>query len=134
MYDAGINPYTGDVYHENPLVLIASNALIKYVPALIPFLFVVADLLCAALLYQMSKIVTRNLVRLSHDHIKVILFIKIAFLVQSPAKEPFENSQGHRRITYQTGRHRRCSIFCSCCISAESLFSVELCRPNNHRL
>lgn len=80
LYDAGINPYTGDVYHENPLVLIASNALIKYVPALIPFLFVLADLLCAALLYQMSKIVTKKMVGLTSSPTKGTLFIKISVI------------------------------------------------------
>lgn len=55
LYASGINPYDGDMYHENPIILVVSNALIRHWPSLIPFVFIAIDLLTAALLHQMSK-------------------------------------------------------------------------------
>lgn len=55
MYENNVNPYLGDLYHENPLILYASNLLIRYASPIVPYLFVGCDLLCAFLLYRMAK-------------------------------------------------------------------------------
>lgn len=55
LYANNINPYTGDLYHENPLILYASNFLIRTASPFIPYLFVGCDLLCAFLLFRMAK-------------------------------------------------------------------------------
>lgn len=49
------------MYHENPLILVTTNFLIKHCSAVIPFLFVVIDLLAAGFIYGMAKIVAREL-------------------------------------------------------------------------
>lgn len=55
LYASGINPYDGDMYHENPIILVLSNALIRKCPSLVPFVFIAIDLMTAILLHQMSK-------------------------------------------------------------------------------
>lgn len=55
MYKNNINPYSGDLYHENPLILYASNFLIQNVGSFVPYLFVACDLFCAFLLFRMAK-------------------------------------------------------------------------------
>lgn len=60
LYRSGINPYQGDMYHENPQLLVATNWLIVYCPRAIPALFVLLDIATAALLYSMAKRFTRD--------------------------------------------------------------------------
>lgn len=55
LYKNNVNPYSGDLYHENPLILYASNFLIQNAGAYIPYIFVACDLFCAFLLYRMAK-------------------------------------------------------------------------------
>lgn len=55
LFENNINPYSGDLYHENPLILYASNFLIRNASPFIPYLFVACDLLCAFLLFRMAK-------------------------------------------------------------------------------
>lgn len=62
LYHAGINPYSGDMYHENPLILVASSFLIKHFSSFIPFLFILMDLTTATLLYQMAKRFVKEMV------------------------------------------------------------------------
>lgn len=56
LYEKGINPYSGDLYHENPLILYFSNFLLRNVNSFIPYIFIGCDLLCAYLLMRMSQI------------------------------------------------------------------------------
>lgn len=63
LYKNGVDPYEGDVYHENPLVLIGAHFLIEHFFHLIPLLFVVVDLLTGLLLYFMAKVTFQDLVR-----------------------------------------------------------------------
>lgn len=62
MYENNVNPYSGDLYHENPLILYASNFLIRKAAPFIPYLFVACDLLCAFLLFRMAKDLTAQMV------------------------------------------------------------------------
>jgi len=55
MYNANINPYTGDMYHENPLILITTNFLINKVPHAIPFLIILLDLAAGVFLFKMAQ-------------------------------------------------------------------------------
>lgn len=66
LYEHGINPYSGDLYHENPLILFISNFLIRNTSPFIPYLFVGGDLLCAFLLHRMSKNLIAQLVSSVH--------------------------------------------------------------------
>lgn len=82
LFDNNINPYSGDMYHENPLVLVASGFLMKHCATLIPVLFVLVDLLTAGLLYHMSKKFIKDLVGISvsighrfHKLINLCLFL-----------------------------------------------------------
>lgn len=62
MYGNGFDPYAGDLYHENPLILYVSHFLINNAAALIPSFFIIADLVCASLLYKMAKTFTTKMV------------------------------------------------------------------------
>lgn len=50
------------MYHENPLVLVATNFLLTHGAALVPAVFVLMDLLTGVLLYSMAKRFTREMV------------------------------------------------------------------------
>lgn len=63
MYNANINPYTGDMYHENPLILVATNFLINKTPLVIPYLIIALDLAAGWLLYRMAQRFIRQMVR-----------------------------------------------------------------------
>lgn len=56
LYDNGIDPYAGDVYHESPIVLYFTSFLLRNAKTLIPYIFIGCDLLCAYLLYRMARI------------------------------------------------------------------------------
>uniref|UniRef100_A0A6B2EB08 Putative major facilitator superfamily permease n=1 Tax=Phlebotomus kandelakii TaxID=1109342 RepID=A0A6B2EB08_9DIPT len=61
LYDNGVDPYSGDMYHENPLILVITNALIKHLAVFIPSLFIAIDLLAATFIYGTAKIVAQEL-------------------------------------------------------------------------
>lgn len=63
LYGSGVDPYVGDVYHENPLVLVGTHFLIEHLSQFIPMLFVLLDLLTGVFLYFMSKRTFMELVR-----------------------------------------------------------------------
>lgn len=65
MYNANINPYTGDMYHENPLILVATNFLINKAPLAIPYLIIALDLATGWLLYKMAQRFIREMVSFS---------------------------------------------------------------------
>lgn len=74
LYNAGINPYSGDMYHENPLILVASNWLLTHCSQLIPLLFISIDLLVAMLLFFMAKRFIKEMVRFSFFNPKIAYF------------------------------------------------------------
>lgn len=55
LYENGIDPYAGDVYHESPLVLFFSSFLLRHVKSFIPYIFIGCDLLSAYLLFRMAQ-------------------------------------------------------------------------------
>lgn len=55
LYDNGIDPYAGDIYHESPLFLYLSSFLLRNFNSYIPYFFVGCDLLSAFLLYRMAR-------------------------------------------------------------------------------
>lgn len=67
LYKNNVNPYSGDLYHENPLILYASNFLIQNAGKFIPYLFVACDLFCAFLLYRMAKELIPQMVSIWRD-------------------------------------------------------------------
>lgn len=62
LYANNINPYNGDIYHENPLVLIVTNFLIKYFEQFLPCLFVIMDIAASNLLMKAVKVYIYELV------------------------------------------------------------------------
>lgn len=77
LYENNINPYSGDLYHENPLILYASNFLIRNAAPIIPYLFVGCDLLCAFLLFRMAKDLIAQMVSKSYH---IFLFYRNDFV------------------------------------------------------
>lgn len=60
LYDNGIDPYHGDVYHENPFVLIGSTFLLKNFGDFMQLIFVALDLLTAVFIYYATKGITKR--------------------------------------------------------------------------
>lgn len=61
LYENSVDPYQGDVYHENPLTLIGSSFLIKNFNKYIPLIFIILDLAASLLIYSTAKnIVKKN--------------------------------------------------------------------------
>ncbi|XP_022225993.2 phosphatidylinositol glycan anchor biosynthesis class U protein [Drosophila obscura] len=54
LLDQGIDPYSGDLVHESPLVLKALSGLFLNFPQWLPIFYIVLDLLTGALLYNLS--------------------------------------------------------------------------------
>lgn len=57
----GVDPYSGDLYHNSPLVLWLTSFLIHNIPKWIPLLFVTLDLLAGLFLYCTAKSVMKML-------------------------------------------------------------------------
>lgn len=72
LYNNGINPYTGDNYHENPLILVATNFLINSFEYLIPLIFILLDLLGSLMLHQAATKFVQEMV----NFIQIIIFFK----------------------------------------------------------
>ncbi|XP_032238819.1 phosphatidylinositol glycan anchor biosynthesis class U protein [Nematostella vectensis] len=51
----GVSPYSGDVVHESPLVLLLFHAVRSLSGSLIPLMFVVLDLVTGLLIYKLSR-------------------------------------------------------------------------------
>lgn len=62
MYENNIDPYSGDVVHETPFMLILYYLLVKYAKTLIPLIHIAVDLFTAILLYGAAKNITRKFV------------------------------------------------------------------------
>lgn len=63
LYNEGINPYAGDIFHETPLVLwLFSKILDQVSPTFINVLFIVCDIITSYLLYKGAKIYSSELV------------------------------------------------------------------------
>lgn len=63
LYGQGVDPYSGDLYHNSPLALFLTSALIKHIPQWIPPLFIIVDLLAAYFLYATAKSIMRMLLK-----------------------------------------------------------------------
>lgn len=59
----GVDPYSGDLYHNSPMALWLTSALITHIPRWIPFLFIIIDLLAGCSLYATAKSVMKMLLR-----------------------------------------------------------------------
>uniref|UniRef100_A0A182IY49 Uncharacterized protein n=1 Tax=Anopheles atroparvus TaxID=41427 RepID=A0A182IY49_ANOAO len=57
----GINPYDGDVYHTNPLILLPTRWLLENVPGAIPSLFILLDVLSGILLLLAARVFIREM-------------------------------------------------------------------------
>lgn len=57
-----MDPYSGDLYHNSPLALWLTSALISHIPQWIPLLFIVIDLLAGCFLYATAKKVMHLLI------------------------------------------------------------------------
>uniref|UniRef100_A0A182UUT0 Uncharacterized protein n=1 Tax=Anopheles merus TaxID=30066 RepID=A0A182UUT0_ANOME len=61
LYANGVNPYDGDVYHKNPLILHASRWLLDNVPSAIPSLFILLDVATGILLLLAARVFIREM-------------------------------------------------------------------------
>lgn len=60
LYKHGINPYSGDLVHEVPTILLGLSWVLNNCECLLPFLFIALDLLTAFFLYEMTKTALRS--------------------------------------------------------------------------
>lgn len=63
LYKDGINPYTGDMFHETPVGLAFYSQLIAYASPYLPAVFIILDLLTCHLLYLTALEYMKHLVR-----------------------------------------------------------------------
>lgn len=59
----GVDPYSGDLYHNSPMALWLTSQLIAHIPQFIPFLFILVDLLAGCFLYTTATAVMKMLLR-----------------------------------------------------------------------
>lgn len=55
LYNNGIDPYSGDIVHEHPFILLIFTWILTNIPKIIPFLYISFDLLTGLLLHKMTK-------------------------------------------------------------------------------
>ncbi|KAG5676334.1 hypothetical protein PVAND_006177 [Polypedilum vanderplanki] len=60
LYDNGIDPYDGDIFHESPFILIAANFLLKNFGEFISLILIIIDLLSAVFIYYGSKSISKR--------------------------------------------------------------------------
>jgi hypothetical protein len=60
LYDNEVDPYQGDVFHENPLVLVGAHFLFKNFNSFIPMVLIVLDLLTSVLVYYGARGITKK--------------------------------------------------------------------------
>lgn len=98
LYGNGVDPYEGDVYHENPLVLVGTNFLIEHFSHFIPLLFVILDLITGVLLYLTAKITFQELVRSTFFFTFKHNFIRIPFQYAQEQKNKANFADGTEEI------------------------------------
>lgn len=55
LYNEGIDPYQGDMFHESPLMLVLFHKIIYKIPSFLPLIFTLSDLITAMCLYITTK-------------------------------------------------------------------------------
>lgn len=65
LYEMGIDPYKGDIYHENPFILMGSTFLLKHFSDSMSVILILLDLLTAVLIFVGAKGITKKNVRKS---------------------------------------------------------------------
>lgn len=60
LYENSVDPYVGDVYHENPFVLIGTSFLLKNLGGFVSLIFILLDLLTACFIYYGTKEITKK--------------------------------------------------------------------------
>lgn len=63
LYGIGVDPYEGDIYHENPFILIASSFLLNNFRNFMSLIFIVMDLMTAVFIYYGAKGITKRNVK-----------------------------------------------------------------------
>lgn len=66
----GVDPYSGDLYHNSPMALWLTRLLITHIPRWIPVLFIAIDLLAGCFLHVTAKSVMKMLLRRQAREVK----------------------------------------------------------------
>lgn len=61
LYNVGTSPYLGDMFHDNPLWLVAFNWMLQNVPQYITYIFILSDMMTAHLLFLTAQKFVGNL-------------------------------------------------------------------------
>lgn len=83
LYENSIDPYMGDIFHENPVILTASWWLLRNFAGFISFVYILLDVLTGLLIYHSTKKITKKNVR---EMSRILFFVslftcKLKFLV-----------------------------------------------------
>lgn len=68
LYEMGIDPYSGDIYHESPYILIGSTFLLNNFSDYMSIILILLDLLTAVFIYFGTKEITKKNVRKSLNY------------------------------------------------------------------
>lgn len=63
LYENDVDPYQGDLFHENPLILLGASFLLKYFSDFVSVILILLDLLSAIFIFYGTKEITRKNVR-----------------------------------------------------------------------
>ncbi|KAK3927347.1 Phosphatidylinositol glycan anchor biosynthesis class U protein [Frankliniella fusca] len=67
LYKDGINPYSGDMFHESPVGLLIYNQMIDYAAPFLPAIFIIFDLLTGHLLYLTAVEYMKHLMKRQNE-------------------------------------------------------------------
>ncbi|CAH0394485.1 unnamed protein product [Bemisia tabaci] len=156
LYDEGIDPYKGDIFHETPFILVVSNWLMhNFSPTLICLIFIACDILTAVLLYKTAALFMNELflkqekekggyapgtedLHVTKDDIKTPpIYVLSAFLFNpyiicpcvAQSTTVFANFLLAATLYFMAARQR---ILCCLCLSAatvQSIYPISLIAP-----
>jgi hypothetical protein len=67
MYKSKINPYDGDVYHENPIVLYFTSLIISNSSQIIQILYITLDVVTGILLFLAATKFIKDMVKMKFN-------------------------------------------------------------------
>ncbi|XP_013381827.1 phosphatidylinositol glycan anchor biosynthesis class U protein [Lingula anatina] len=157
LYNSGISPYAGDIFHETPLILKFFNYTVKKMPGLVDLIFVLTDILTAFVLERSVKFISQYMALQQHkrerqfakdaEKIKISfddlmwrrVYVVLAYLFNpytiatclAKSTAVFNNlaMAGTLLFSIKARPNRRVAMFCLAIAAYQSLYPVMLLAP-----
>lgn len=133
LYNNAVDPYDGDIFHENPLLLVSSSFLLNHLSEFVPIILILLDLLSAVFIYHAAKNFTKKNVR-SFNKFETSLRSLCVFLVRDSTKGGCNLCWEHRRHSDAGRGYRKHPVLLCSSLYFQPLRNSELRGINNNHL